>query len=101
MNDGDEVLSPPNGVVCSGRLTKFSVFLKEKSPSTLRLQWDKNWGETLKPTRCSGGYVHSISASGEGYQVKIMREGKITRTRTSTALHTNTEYEGLASWKVE
>ena len=101
MNDGDEVLSPPEGVVRSGRMVEFSIFLKEQSPSTLRLQWDKSWGETLKPTRRSGGYVHRIRTSGEGHQVKIMREGKTTRTETSTAWLTNTAYEGLAAWKVE
>jgi hypothetical protein len=30
-----------------------------------------------------------------------MREGKTTRTETSTAWLTNTAYEGLAAWKVE
>ena len=87
------------GTLRRGQSVEVRIFLAESHASTLRLLWDKEYDdETLDAARDRDGYMHSITARVRSCDtVKLVRKGRIERTRTGTTTH----YDSLAEWKVK
>ncbi len=98
MNDGDEVLEPSGGILRTGQMVEFRIFLNEDTPSTLKLTWGGEWGETLDSRRVRGGHMHSITAKVRGSgKVRVNKRGQTTQTSSGTS----TSYDVLVEWKVQ
>ena len=106
MNDGDEILAPCGGIMRKGQTAEFRILLNEDTPSTLKLKWGGDWGETLRSQRVQRGHEHSITVPAWRVQPELgCRSGMVQVTKQGrtmeTLVGTTTDYSTLAEWKIQ